>query len=238
MDDYPLVVVPGVIVPPNTITTQAIISVVPTTSAAYYMDNLNYVEGAAVVPTVAAIASATSSDNNYLINEYDEASAQLINQNYDESGGGVGGGGAYSEYTDFYQQAVPNRGRGGRRKSRELPEPPVKLPAPPPRPIEVNAVVVATETASSEHAKRKPETMRSISEDTGKSPSKPSTRRAMSHPEKENTQKVEGLPEPPQSAMPAPKMTFAEILAAKKKSQPSRKKNATNLDSSLSPSKF
>lgn len=187
----------------NIISTQAVISRMPVT----YMD-LNYID-----------TSLKSSESYLIKNEYDvQPTTQLISQNYDDKTVN------YDDYTGFYQQA---RGRVGRRKSRELPEPPAKTMPSASHPLETIDNI----------EKRKPETMRSISEDTGNVKtdlSKPTTRRSLSHPEKEVPQKCEKV-ETTLQITPS-KLTFAEILAAKKKSQSYRRKNTSN--SELLPRKF
>lgn len=226
------------------------------TVAVLNTSSVNYSDGNVSV-TTNVYDTIISSDNNYISsnNDYEE---QIINQNYDEASNISGinnsvGSVFYDDYNndssnesmrvvpqsiksaenfmndpsseyfyqDDYMRSKDTRQR--RRKSRELPAPPA-----PPEPY--------ASTSIEDVVKRKPETMRSISEDTTVNKSiKNLPRRSMSHPEKE---KVEGI-----NKTPTPK-PLAEILERQKKTASVRRKtpykSTDQMDnsSSLSPSKY
>lgn len=283
-DDYSTA---PVAVNPNTITTKAVISsqmLVATSSVAsngssgggssstnpmYYpdMENVNYADETVI------------SSDNYTISAYDEqhqvvgrvpaafdaseAAAAAIH-GFDDVplGSGGGGGGNYPGDTQsFYSSddfARPQSFRRMRRKSRELPEPPIQklnlqlnihqshpqmtqplasstLPQQSAPQLVSNAGKQAEGAVPKTYNedKRKPETMRSISEETTAKSAKPTTRRSMSHPEKPETTPVAELQPKPE---PERKLTFAEILAEKKRQQQqTKKRNFKSSDSSLSP---
>lgn len=183
----------------------------------------------------------SSDPTNYITTnqEYDE---QQINQNYDETSVIAGASGGisnpfYDEYNNssnesvkaagarsipqairnaesfasdpasdyYYQQQPLDSMKPRRRKSRELPIPP-------------ETVVHAPPEEESTRIHRKPETMRSISEDTAMSKnSKVIPRRSMSHPEKDKV--VDDAPR----KVPTPK-PLAEILERQKKAASIRRK--------------
>uniref|UniRef100_A0A336LW29 CSON006247 protein n=1 Tax=Culicoides sonorensis TaxID=179676 RepID=A0A336LW29_CULSO len=191
-------------------------------TSANYFDNTGV-----VVPSDTTIPSTT----NYINQDYDEQK-----QNYDESSGMIGiSNPYYDEYNNSSNESM--KGTGGirsiipqgirnaeafandpsseyyyppqqmdnmkprRRKSRELPVPPEPI----------------IHAPDDEISKRKPETMRSISEDTAPNKnSKPLPRRAMSHPEKDKALEAAG-----KTVTPKP---LAEILERQKKSASVRRK--------------
>lgn len=215
--------------------------------------SVNYSDGNISV-TTNVYDTIIPSDSNYISsnNDYEE---QIINQNYDEASNvscinNSVGSVFYDDfnndgsnesmrmvpqsiksaenfmndpsseyfYQDDYMRSKDTRQR--RRKSRELPAPPGPYAS----------------SSNEEVVKRKPETMRSISEDTTVNKSnKNLPRRSMSHPEKD---KAEGINK---TSTPKP---LAEILERQKKTASVRRKtpykSTDQMDnsSSLSPSKY
>lgn len=113
-----------------------------------------------------------------------------------------------SEYftpDDYIKQVQKNRNR--RRKSRELPDPEVII------------------SSTDEDSRRpKPETMRSVSEETCPKPMKTLPRRSFSQPEKETQQKKQDSPQ-----LPSPK-----LLSQPRNSSPSKREDADHVDEAQS----
>lgn len=238
------------------------------------MDEFNNKNGSGTILNVSSgnyFDTVTSSDpTNYIQPSKKEYEEQQINQNYDETSAIVGASGISNPYYDEYnnssnesmkaagvrsipqsirnaenfvnsdpsseyyyqQQASLHDSNRRRRKSRELPIPP-------------EAVVIHGPTdEESTRTHRKPETMRSISEDTAVNKnSKVLPRRSMSHPEKEKTADGGGTGTEVTRKVPTPK-PLSEILERQKKAASIRRKiqckSTDQMDnsSSLSSSKY
>lgn len=205
------------------------------------LDDYNTISGSANILNASGNYFDTVNDpTNYIPNqEFDEQ--QQINQNYDETNVGMGitnpfyddynnssnesmkvsGSGrsipqnirnaetfANDPSSEYYYQSKDNM-KPRRRKSRELPIPPETIVHGPPE-----------EETGKNH--RKPETMRSISEDTASSKnSKALPRRSMSHPEKEKATDV--VSTDTNRKVPTPK-PLSEILERQKKAASLRRK--------------
>lgn len=189
--------------------------------------NQNYDETSAIiVSSVTGISNSFYDDYNNSSNESMKAAgARSIPQSIRNAENF-----ANDPSSEYYYPQQPKDGMMlRRRKSRELPIPPETIVHGPP-----------DEEPPRTH--RKPETMRSISEDTAITKnSKPLQRRSMSHPEKEKANDVGGTDVTRKVPTPKP---LSEILERQKKAASIRRKiqcrSTDQMDnsSSLSSSKF